>query len=161
MCTKKNLYEIRFKVCLFYLLFFSETNTSKLIKNDLTRFQSAPSINDNGLILTESIEIFKYLTSEKLIPEHWYPRESKLRGRINEYLEWQQRNLKINCSMYTESKWSGNDEKLIKNRKDGMEKDLDFIENVWLKDSGDYMIGKKITVADLLAAADLEQPSKI
>lgn len=63
--------------------------------------------------------------------------------------------------MYTESKWAGMDEKLIKNRKDGMEKDLDFIENVWLKDSGDYMIGKKITVADLLAAADLEQPSNI
>lgn len=63
--------------------------------------------------------------------------------------------------MYTESKWSGNDDKLINNKKEVMEKDLDFIENVWLKDSGDYMVGKKITVADLLAAADLEQPSNI
>lgn len=147
---------------MFVYLLISATNPSKLIKNDLNRFQSAPSINDNGVNLTESIGIFKYLTSEKLIPEHWYPREtSRFHGRINEYLEWQQNNLKINCLMYTESKWSGIDEKLIKNRKDVMEKDLDFFENVWLKDSGEYIIGKKITVADLLAAADLEQPSNI
>lgn len=118
-------------------------------------------MNDNGLILTENVAIFKYLTSEKLIPEHWYPKENKLRGKINEYLEWQQSNLNVNCSMYTELKWSGNDEKLIKDKKEVMEKDLDFIENVWLKDSGNYMVGKKITVADLLAAADLEQPSNI
>lgn len=139
----------------------SETNSSKLIKNDLIRFQSTPSINDNGVILTESVAIFKYLTSEKLIPEHWYPREGKLLDKINDYLEWQQSNLKPNCSMYTELKWCGGDEKLIQSKKISMEKDLDFIENVWLKDSGDYMIGKKITVADLLAAADLEQPSNI
>lgn len=139
-------------------LYFSDASSSKLLH---TRFQSAPSMNDNGLILTENVAIFKYLTSEKLIPEHWYPKENKLRGKINEYLEWQQSNLNVNCSMYTELKWSGNDEKLIKDKKEVMEKDLDFIENVWLKDSGNYMVGKKITVADLLAAADLEQPSNI
>ena len=36
---------------------------------------------------------------------------------------------------------------------------LELIENVWLKDTP-YLIGDKITIADLLGVCEVEQPSK-
>jgi len=36
---------------------------------------------------------------------------------------------------------------------------LEHIENVWLKDTP-YLTGDKITIADLLGACEIEQPSK-
>lgn len=39
---------------------------------------------------------------------------------------------------------------------------LDAIENIWLKDSNQtFIIGDKISIADLFAACELEQLSKL
>lgn len=40
-----------------------------------------------------------------------------------------------------------------------MDDALDLMEDVWLK-NGQYLTGNKITVADILAACEIEQPSK-
>lgn len=37
---------------------------------------------------------------------------------------------------------------------------LDQIENVWLKDDKLFLTGSKISVADLIGACEIEQPSK-
>lgn len=37
---------------------------------------------------------------------------------------------------------------------------LDHIESVWLKDNKPYLVGDKISIADLLGATEIEQPSK-
>ena len=42
----------------------------------------------------------------------------------------------------------------------GMEKNLEQIENVWLENgSKKYLCGDKISVADIVALCELEQPS--
>ena len=41
----------------------------------------------------------------------------------------------------------------------GMEQALDHLESVWLRDAP-YLAGQQISVADLLAACELEQPSE-
>lgn len=36
----------------------------------------------------------------------------------------------------------------------------DAFENVWLKESTKFILGDKLTIADLLATTELEQPRK-
>ena len=50
-------------------------------------------------------------------------------------------------------------EKRVANFQDRMEVCLDTFEEVWLKDFK-YLSGDKISVADIFAICELEQPSK-
>ena len=51
------------------------------------------------------------------------------------------------------------DEKRAARFQAGMEQALDNLEKVWLRNTP-YMAGEQISVADLLAACELEQPGK-
>lgn len=44
---------------------------------------------DNDFKLAESIAIYRYLASEHKIADNWYPKDSKKRAKVDEYLEWQ------------------------------------------------------------------------
>jgi glutathione S-transferase len=52
------------------------------------------------------------------------------------------------------------DEKVVAKYQKGMETTLDQIEQIWLQ-NGDkkYLTGDKISVADIMACCELEQPS--
>lgn len=71
----------------------------------MTRFKRIPAINDHGFQLSESVAIFRHLAREKIVPEHWYPRKNLGRSRIDEYLEWRQRNMGVACTDYFQQKW--------------------------------------------------------
>ena len=51
-------------------------------------------------------------------------------------------------------------EKGLRRFQAGMETALDRLESVWLRDTP-YLAGQQISVADLLAACELEQPSEL
>lgn len=51
------------------------------------------------------------------------------------------------------------DERMLKFFQKGMEKTLDTINDVWLKDQK-YLCGNTISVADLFGICELDQPSK-
>lgn len=56
---------------------------------NINRFKKIPCIVDGDFKLVESIAIYRYLASEYKVDDHWYPKDSKKRARIDEYLEWQ------------------------------------------------------------------------
>uniref|UniRef100_T1HZZ7 GST N-terminal domain-containing protein n=1 Tax=Rhodnius prolixus TaxID=13249 RepID=T1HZZ7_RHOPR len=66
----------------------------------LNPFKKVPVIDDNGFILTESIAILRYLCRERPVPDHWYPKNSQLRARVDEYLEWQHNETRAHCALY-------------------------------------------------------------
>lgn len=131
---------------------------------DINRFRKLPCIEDNGLKLSESVAIMRYLTREKLVPEHWYPKNTQKRAQIDEYLEWQHSNIRLGCSMYAKTKYilpmkgqPANAEQLA--LFEGiMKNSLDTFENVWLNHSDRFLFGSEVTIADLLAASEIEQP---
>jgi len=133
----------------------------------ISPFNKVPVIKDGDFVLSESIAMFRYLAREKEIADHWYPKDSKGQARVDEYLEWQHLNTRINCSMYFLNRWmrpmmkqTAPDEKNVAKLLKTMNKTLDEIEKVWLKDgSKPYIAGDRISVADILAACELEQPS--
>uniref|UniRef100_K1QWE7 Glutathione S-transferase theta-1 n=1 Tax=Magallana gigas TaxID=29159 RepID=K1QWE7_MAGGI len=58
--------------------------------------QLVPVIDDGGFVLTER----HYLCNRYDLPEHWYPRKDiKAQAKVNEYLNWQHANTRMNCAM--------------------------------------------------------------
>lgn len=134
---------------------------------DINRFQKVPCIVDSdGFKLSESVAIFRYLTSTHKIPENWYPRDIKARALVDEYLEYQHNAVRMPCAMYFQSKWlipklSGEppNESRVKAFKKLMEQSLDTLENVWLESADKkFLASDEISFADILAACEVEQP---
>jgi glutathione S-transferase len=77
-----------------------------------------------------------------------------------------QYNFQNSCSLYFRAKWltpilTGKPEspgklELLRSR---MDETLDMMENIWLAHDKKFMITNSITIADLLAACEVEQPS--
>ncbi|XP_075978171.1 glutathione S-transferase theta-1-like [Anticarsia gemmatalis] len=131
----------------------------------INRLQRVPVIDHNGFILTESVAILKYLSRENIIPESLYPKDSKLQARVEEFLEWQHTGLRLHCAMYFRVKYMDPilfnkpvDPRSVAGYESRMEFALTEFDTKWLGRGTDFIVGNKPTVADLLAACELEQP---
>lgn len=131
----------------------------------INRFQKVPVIDHNGFILTESVAILKYLSRENVIPESLYPKESKAQARVEEFLEWQHAGLRLHCAMYFRVKYLNPvmfgkpaDPVSLAGYESRMEAALTEFNEKWLGRGTDFINGNSPTVADLLAACELEQP---
>jgi len=133
---------------------------------EINPFRKVPVIDDDGFKLNESVAILRYLVREKAVDDHWYPKNSKLQARVDEYLEWQHVNTRLFCAMFFQHKWLRPmmfkrpvNEKSVKTFQEGMENCLHEIEHIWLNDGKNkFICGDNITIADLLACCELEQP---
>uniref|UniRef100_A0A1I8P7V0 glutathione transferase n=1 Tax=Stomoxys calcitrans TaxID=35570 RepID=A0A1I8P7V0_STOCA len=133
-------------------------------KTNINRFQKVPCINDGGFKLAESVAILRYLSAKGKIPEHLYPKNVVEQARVDEFLEWQHITLRITCALYFRAKWldpmltgkKPSEDKLA-SLKTHMETNLAIVENLWLE-STDFLCGNQMTVADIFAACEIEQP---
>ena len=124
---------------------------------------------DNDFKLSESIAIFRYLSEKNNIDNSLYPTNLQDRARVDEYLEWQHMNTRMTCSYYYILKYlkprtigkSPDDDRIVASAQKQMEDTLNIIEKQWLSDDKQTFIGglKDVSMADLLAACELEQPS--
>lgn len=138
----------------------------------INRLQKVPCItiiNADGSIgfkLSESIAIYRFLDQEYAIADHWYPKEKKLRARIDEYLEWQHMNTRLNCSTYFLIKvrrmltGKPTSENELKTARKHVDRTLDVIENIWLGQQDQRFIASdEISIADIVAATEIIQTS--
>ncbi|XP_050087219.1 glutathione S-transferase theta-1-like [Anopheles aquasalis] len=132
---------------------------------EINRFQKVPCIVDSQLKLAESVAIVRYLAREYELPEHWYPTDSRRQARIDEYLEWQHHNTRATCAAYFQYVWlrprmmgSTVDPKRADQYRSQMDSCLDFIEQEFLGHGSPYIVGDQISIADLVAACEIEQP---
>lgn len=136
----------------------------------INRFGKVPCINDNGHLLAEAPAILQYLLQkhESTLPEHWYPRDIKTRSRVNEFLSWQHLNIRMNSSIYVWMQFiipmrfgEHASEQSLTEARTKMIESLDFIEHEYLKNNR-YIAGtEKISIADLLLVAEIQQIRKI
>jgi len=129
-------------------------------------FQKVPVIKDGDFALTESVAMMRYLARTREVADHWYPKDAKAQARVDEYLEWQHQGTRLQCSRFFLEKFlipmtfrnRPNENKVAK-MKTNMENCLEEVERVWLKNGEkDFIGGGKISVADILAACEMEQP---
>lgn len=137
-------------------------------RSNINRFRKVPAIVDDGFQLSESVAILRYLAAQNNIDDHWYPKDLKVRARIDEYLEWQHGNTRQTCAQYHILKYmkpktighSSGDEQMVAMAERQMNKTLNQIEKLWLK-PGTFISGTdQVSFADVLAACEIEQPSK-
>ncbi|KAK2577369.1 hypothetical protein KPH14_003485 [Odynerus spinipes] len=126
-------------------------------------FKKVPAIEHNGFKLTESIAIVRYLSREYNISQHWYPSSSKEQARVDEYLEWQHLNTRLQCASYFAVKYlnplrTGRPSKpeQAEKYKASMLDCLSLIENTWLKDKP-FLTSDKISVSDIFGVCEVEQ----
>lgn len=136
-------------------------------RDNVNRFKKVPAIVDNGFQLSESVAIFRYLAGRNKIDDHWYPKNDQVRGRIDEYLEWQHYNTRQTCAQYFMLSYmkprtigpSAGDAQIVASAETQMNQTLDMIENLWLR-PGHFISGtNQLSFADVLAACEIEQPS--
>ncbi|KAJ2949292.1 hypothetical protein O0L34_g6241 [Tuta absoluta] len=125
----------------------------------INRFNKVPVIDHNGFILTESVAIMNYLSREGIIPEYLFPKDSKHRARVEEYMEWQHVGFRFPLAWHFRVKvlFKEQDPKRIANYEKRMVAALEEFEAKWLGKSS-FLTGDTVTVADLLAACEVEQP---
>lgn len=109
----------------------------------------------------------RYLADKGLFSSDLYPKDLQYRARVDEFLEWQHLTLRAGCASYFWYCWllpmnglahMPPQEKIDRYVKE-MEQSLKLVEKIWLKDS-DFVTGKKLTIADLIGACEIEQTSK-
>nr|AJE61311.1 glutathione S-transeferase [Dendroctonus armandi] len=135
-------------------------------KSSMNRFQKVPFIHHGDFKLAESVAIVRYLAREyrDLVPDKWYPAESKAQARVDEYLAWQHANTRIPCATYFFYKYiipamtkSPPDETELGKLESNLVTCLDQLEDLWLSPASKYIAGDSISVADIFAACELEQ----
>lgn len=139
----------------------------------INRFGKIPCIVDDTFRLAETPAILQYLVRtapahNRQIADHWYPSDAQRRARVDEYMSWQHMNTRLHCSTYFWLKWllplrlgKQVSEARLTEALTQMEQTLEVMETVWLGQGQRYIAGgDAITVADLLAACELEQTSK-
>lgn len=70
-------------------------------------FQSVPALVHGDYNLWESGAIIAYLAETFNLDNSWYPKDAKLRGRINAYIHWHHQGVREPCMNYLVSKITG------------------------------------------------------
>ncbi|XP_030382017.1 glutathione S-transferase theta-3 [Scaptodrosophila lebanonensis] len=136
-------------------------------RDNVNRFRKLPAITDHGFQLSENVAIFRHLSREKLVPEHWYPRRHLGRSRIDEYLAWQERHMGVACTDYFQQKWlvpylqkTRPGDNAVSLARKQLDHTLNDFETLFLN-SRKFMIGDNISYADLNAICEIDQPKSI
>ena len=77
-------------------------------KKEVSKFGKVPVLHHGDFRLTESVAILRYLSRETSGNEldKWYPKDSKVQARVDEYLEWQHLETRAKCAVYFQKKVS-------------------------------------------------------
>ncbi|XP_030579383.1 glutathione S-transferase theta-3-like [Archocentrus centrarchus] len=131
---------------------------------EISIVRKIPVMKDGGFILTESTAILKYLVQKHSVADHWFPADLQQRARANEYLSWQHMNLRAHCSKVFLLKALFPiimDAEVPKETMDAalenLKQSLNLLEEKFLQNKP-FILGDKISVADVVAAVEMMQP---
>ncbi|XP_051925057.1 glutathione S-transferase theta-1a [Hippocampus zosterae] len=128
--------------------------------------RKVPVMKDGDFILTESVAILQYLAEKHAsrIPDHWYPADLRQRARVNEYLSWQQMNLRAHGSkvfllknMYPLVMGQPVPKDKMSSVVEELSQTVDVLEKYFLGENL-FLCGASISLADLVAVAEIMQP---
>ncbi|KAJ8023999.1 Glutathione S-transferase theta-1 [Holothuria leucospilota] len=126
-------------------------------------FGKVPLIVHGDFTLTESPAIAKYIVKCTNREDHWYPADVKKAARVDEYLSYQHTTVRkasiaVAMNFFLTEKFTG--KKTTEEQKNAayklLQDTLEEFENYFLK-NGPFIIGDKISIADLFALSEITQ----
>ncbi|KAM4577803.1 glutathione S-transferase theta-1-like [Fundulus diaphanus] len=130
----------------------------------LSIVKKVPVLKDGGFVLTESTAILEYLVQKCSVADHWFPADLQQRARVNEYLSWQHLNLRFHCSkvfllrtLYPFVMGSEVPKEKMDAAVEDMKQSLNLLEDKFLQNKP-FIVGNKISLADLVAMVEIMQP---
>ncbi|XP_003974594.1 glutathione S-transferase theta-1a [Takifugu rubripes] len=132
----------------------------------ISSVRKVPVMKDGNFILTESIAILMYLAQKhsSSVADHWYPADLQLRARVNEYLSWQHMNLRSHGSkvfllrsLFPIIMGSEAPKEKMDPAMEDLKQSLKLLEETFLQDKP-FIVGNKISLADLVAVVEAMQP---
>ncbi|OXB73280.1 UNVERIFIED_CONTAM: hypothetical protein H355_008256 [Colinus virginianus] len=123
-----------------------------------------PALRDGSFTLAESVAILLYLARKFKTPDHWYPSDLQKQARVDEYLSWQQVNIRGKASKVFLIKvliplLAG--QPLPPEKLEGAMEELNAVlnqfEEKFLQDKP-FIVGSDVSLADLVALVELMQP---
>ncbi|XP_061672265.1 glutathione S-transferase theta-1a [Syngnathoides biaculeatus] len=132
----------------------------------ISPIRKVPVMKDGDFVLTESVAILQYLVEKhaSFLADHWYPADLRQRARVNEYLSWQQMNLRAHGSkvfllknMYPVVMGQEVPEDKMSSAVEELTQAVDILENYFLGESL-FLCGASISLADVVAMAEIMQP---
>lgn len=138
---------------------------------DLNPFGKVPVLVDDTvqgekIVVKESCAIARYAAEKCLSPSsHWWPMDDVRKStKIDEYLHWQHLNIRstgslvfINAIINPMRRKQPPNLRQVHRFSKELGKSADLIQNHFL-DQGKFIIGDEISVADLFAIAEINQP---
>ncbi|KAK2898710.1 hypothetical protein QQF64_032030 [Cirrhinus molitorella] len=131
----------------------------------VSMIRKVPVLKDGDFILTESIAILQYLVGKHRTPDHWYPADLQKRARVDEFLSWQHTNIRAHGSKVF---WfrgvlpAVTGSPVPKEKMDAAVEELNtslkIFEDKFLQTRGPFVVGDKISLADLVAIVEIMQP---
>ncbi|KAI8036284.1 hypothetical protein M5D96_010877 [Drosophila gunungcola] len=130
---------------------------------NINRFQKVPAIVDGKFQLGESVSIVRYLADKGFFSEQLYPKSLEDRARVDEFLEWQHFNVRLTCATFFSKVWllpakglaPAPKPEVVKKLIKDVEGNLGLLERLWLEK--DFLVGDKLTVADIFGASEITQ----
>ncbi|XP_033947335.1 glutathione S-transferase theta-1a [Pseudochaenichthys georgianus] len=128
--------------------------------------RKVPVMKDGSFVLTESVAILKYMLQKhsSSLADHWYPADLQQRARVNEYLSWQHMNLRAHGSkvfllktVFPVIMGSEVPKEKMDTAVQDLNQSLQMLEDKFLQNKP-FIVGDKISVADLVAIVEIIQP---
>ncbi|XP_068238879.1 glutathione S-transferase theta-1-like [Palaemon carinicauda] len=127
-------------------------------------FGRVPSVTDENITINESCSALRYIASKYDKTGQWYPQELDLRVKVDEYLDWQHTNTRkhgvgyfFNLVFAPKFTQKPADWDLINEHKTELARvEKEF--NSYFLASKPFIVGDHVTIADLAAACEFEQP---
>jgi glutathione S-transferase len=137
-----------------------DANSEEFTK--INPFQAIPAIVHDGFNLWESPAIIAYLADAYNVDNQWYPKDPKVRGRINAYLHWHHQNIRAPLvgylgPKYFAQKFRGAPEMTEEEERPHQEAIKVWFENLeWLiAETGYVARTQTATIADVFAYNEL------
>ncbi|XP_068235988.1 glutathione S-transferase theta-1-like [Palaemon carinicauda] len=127
-------------------------------------FGKVPAVQDGDLRINESCSALRYIASKYDKSGQWYPEDLEIRVKIDEYLDWQHTNTRKHGVGYFYNKiivpvltQKPVDAQLVDEHREALGQVEKLFVDYFLA-SKPFIVGDKLTIADLAAACEFEQP---